>query len=127
MMNMSKKETVINPNSINQIENSTTIDGELITESDIKFNGKLTGKLITKNKLVLGESGQIKGEVYCKSAIISGRIEGKVIVEEIITLQSTAYIEGELTTDKLAIEPGAVLNGTCIMKNKTINNQKKAE
>jgi cytoskeletal protein CcmA (bactofilin family) len=124
---MSKKETVINPNSINQVASSTVIEGELVTESDIKFDGKLTGKLVTKNKLVLGESGQIKGEIYCKSAIISGKIEGKIFVEEIITLQATAYIEGELSTDKLAIEPGAVLNGTCIMKNKITNNQKRTE
>lgn len=112
---MSKKETIANPNSVNRIVSSTSITGEIKTDSDIKFDGKLEGKLITKSKLVIGESGEIKGEIHCKSAVISGKIEGKIFVEEIITLQETCKIIGDITTNRIAIEPGAVFNGTCTM------------
>ncbi|MBN2892350.1 MAG: polymer-forming cytoskeletal protein [Bacteroidales bacterium] len=112
---MSKKEPLPNPNSVNMIASSTEFVGDLITDSDIKFDGKLTGKLITKSKLVLGESGEINGEVHCKSAVVSGKITGKIFVEDIIMLQSSSHIEGDVSTSKIAIEPGAILNGTCKM------------
>jgi len=117
---MSKKENVVvNPNSVNRIANTTKFVGDVDSESDIAMDGKLEGKLKTKGKLVLGAEGVIVGEVYCKSAGISGKIEGKVFVEDIITLQSSAVVNGEITTNKLAIEPGAVFNGTCNMKGST--------
>lgn len=126
---MAKNETQVHPNSVNMVANSTEFKGDLVTESDIKFDGQLEGKLETKNKLVLGKEGKIKGEVYCKSAVISGKIEGKIFVKEIIKLEATAQIDGELTTSKLAIEPGAIFNGTCIMSEALVkeNTPKHAE
>ena len=123
---MAKVEQKINPNSVNMVANQTEFKGDLVTETDIKFDGKLEGKLTTKSKLVLGKDGSIKGEVRCKSAVISGKIEGKVFVEEIIKLEASAEINGELTTKKLAIDPGAVFNGTCIMtKNPVVSQEEK--
>jgi cytoskeletal protein CcmA (bactofilin family) len=110
-----KEQTVINPNSVNMIVNSTEIKGNINTESDIKFDGKLEGILNTKSKLVLGAEGIVIGEVFCKNAVISGRIEGKITVEELLTLTSTSQIKGEVITNKIAIEPGAILNGNCTM------------
>ncbi len=124
---MAKNEINVHPNSVNMVANSTKFIGDLVTESDIKFDGQLEGKLETKNKLVLGKEGKIKGEVYCKSAVISGKIEGKVFVQEIIKLEASAQLDGELTTSKLAIEPGAIFNGTCIMSDNVVKTHTKAE
>ncbi len=112
---MAKTEPKTNPNSINFIAASTDFKGELKTSSDIKIDGRFEGNITTQNKIVLGENGFIKGEIKCKNAIISGKIEGKIEVEELIRLESSAHIDGELITSKLAIEPGAILNGTCTM------------
>ncbi len=122
---MARKEQIAHPNSVNMIAATTMFTGEFKTDSDIKFDGKLDGTLITKNKLVVGETGQIKGEIRCKSAVISGKIEGNIFVEDIITLQASCKIDGEITTKKIAIEPGAIFNGNCKMgkdlkMNKTI-------
>lgn len=123
---MGKKEINVHPNSVNLVANSTELKGDLITESDIKFDGVLNGKLETKNKLVLGKDGKIIGEVHCNCAVISGKIEGKIFVKDIIKLEASAQIEGELTTSKLAIEPGAIFNGNCIMSSDSskLNSQK---
>lgn len=121
---MAKKEQQkSSPNSINLIANTTEFKGDLKTSSDIKFDGKLEGTLVSDDRLLLGENGYIKGDVKCKNAVISGTIEGKIIVEELIKLESTAKIQGELITSKLAIEPGAILDGTCTMAKKNNNSQ----
>ena len=120
---MAKKDPVVDPNSVNMIVKSTLFKGDFTSESVIKFDGKLEGNLTTKSKLVLGIDGEIKGEIRCKNAFISGRVIGKIFVDETITLQSSAFIEGEITTSKIAIEPGAVFNGTCRMNGNELNNK----
>lgn len=102
---------------INTILTGTEINGEIKSDSDIRFDGLLTGNLITKGKLVMGETGVIKGEIKCKNAIISGKIEGKITVDELLTLKASSNIEGDIIANKLAIEPGSKFTGTCNMNN----------
>jgi len=118
---MKKKEQQLlpNPNSIVQISQATKIKGDIITESEMKFNGSLEGTITGANKLVLGAEGYIKGEINCKNAIIFGKIDGKIVVEEQLTITSTGQINGEVITSKLAVENGAIINGPFTM-NKTI-------
>ncbi len=122
-----KKTQEINPNSINNIPNTTKFIGEIVTESDIKFDGFIKGALNTKKKLVLGESGVIEGNVTCNNAIISGKITGDIFVEDLVTFYATAKITGNITCNKISVEPGALINGKCIMSNtddKTGKNKK---
>ena len=44
------------------------------------------------------------------------RFEGKIQVEEVLSLKASSVITGEVICGKLAIEPGAEFNATCVMK-----------
>jgi cytoskeletal protein CcmA (bactofilin family) len=103
------------PNGHNQISVGTTITGDIISEFDIRIDGKLVGNLDTKGKLVLGPSGTVNGNIQCKNSVVEGKIEGKISVSELLTLKSTAFIQGDIITNKLAIEPGSKFIGNCDM------------
>lgn len=100
---------------INQIGVGTEIIGDITTNSDIRFEGALVGNLKTKGKIVVGETGKVKGEIDCKNSVIEGNIEGKIIVAELLTLKSTSSLKGDIVTRRLAIEPGAKFTGNCNM------------
>ncbi len=100
---------------INLISSGTEIIGDMTATGDVRIDGTLEGNLHTKGKIVIGETGKTKGEVKCKNADISGKIEGKIIVSELISLKPTSMISGEIATNKLAIEPGARFTGNCNM------------
>ncbi len=102
-------------NSLNIIGNGTSVTGDVVSNGDIRVDGKLQGNLNSKSKLVLGATGKLIGEVFCKNSEISGNIEGKITVEELLILKSTAKITGDIIASKLSIEPGAVFTGTCNM------------
>jgi cytoskeletal protein CcmA (bactofilin family) len=74
--------------------------------------------LITKGRLVVGPNGKIEGNVTCQNAELEGQIKGKLQVQQLLTLKSTAKVEGDMITDKLAIEPGANFTGSCSMGTK---------
>jgi cytoskeletal protein CcmA (bactofilin family) len=102
-------------NSINLIGTGTTIKGEVLCDSDIRIDGILNGNLTTKGKVIIGPTGSVMGEINCKNSDISGKLEGKIKVSELLSLKATAKIAGDIVTNKLSIEPNAVFTGTCNM------------
>jgi cytoskeletal protein CcmA (bactofilin family) len=102
-------------NVINQIGVGTEITGDVTTNGDIRFDGILTGNLKTKGKVVIGETGSVKGEIICKNSVLEGKVEGKITVGELLTLKATSSLTGDITTRRLAIEPGARFSGNCSM------------
>lgn len=106
-------------NVINQIGTGTEINGDVSTNSDIRFDGILTGNLRTKGKVVIGETGSVKGEIECKNSVVEGKVEGKISVAELLTLKSTCTFTGDIITRRLAIEPGAKFSGNCSMAAET--------
>ena len=101
----------------NIIGNGTIIKGEIESNGDIRIDGKVLGTLKSTGKIVLGQNGVIEGDIYCKHADFSGHVKGKIVVDELTSMKSTSYIEGELTTKQLYIEIGAKFNGKCEMCN----------
>lgn len=101
--------------TVNIIGAGTSIEGDVISSGDIRIDGSLKGTLKTRGKLVVGPSGNVEGEVTCQNADISGNIRGKVNVTELLSLKGTAKLSGEISTGKLAIEPGADFSGSCSM------------
>jgi cytoskeletal protein CcmA (bactofilin family) len=101
--------------TINLISNGTDITGDIKSNGDIRIDGSLTGNLNTKGKVVIGPTGRVNGEVICKNSEVSGVIEGKIIVGQLLNLKASSRIQGDIVTAKLAIEPGARFSGTCNM------------
>ena len=105
-------------NAINRIVEGTIIEGEIRCESNIRIDGIFTGNIGTKGRLVIGPTGKIDGNVICQNAEIEGFVKGKLNVQQLLSLKGTARVEGDIFTDKLAIEPGAAFSGACSMGQK---------
>lgn len=106
-------------NGINIIGIGTKITGDVNSNGDIRVDGSLTGKLITKGKVVIGETGKVKGEISCKNSDVEGSIEGKITVSQLLALKAKARINGDIIASKLAIEPGCQFTGNCDMATTT--------
>jgi len=110
-----KKEVNLGPSSSNRILQGTSIEGNVRSEGDFRVDGEIIGNITISGKLVIGEKGRVKGEVKCGSSRVSGKLEGTMVVEDLLNLESTAQVEGDIFTVKLAIEPGAEFSGSCKM------------
>ena len=107
--------------TLNLISSGTDITGDIKSNGDIRIDGSLTGNLNTKGKVVVGTTGKVKGEVICKNSEVSGIIEGKITVGQLLNLKASSKIHGEIVTSKLSIEPGAVFSGNCKMNDNETN------
>jgi cytoskeletal protein CcmA (bactofilin family) len=112
---MAKIPEAENTNKINMIGVGTTIEGTISSNENIRFDGILIGSLITKGKVFIGQSGKVTGEIKCRNCEVEGVVDGKVNVEELLSLRSMSQLYGDIRTGKLAIEPGATFTGKCDM------------
>lgn len=116
-------------NSNNIIGKGTLIEGNITTNGNIRIEGKLIGNLISKAKVVLGQSAEIEGNITAQNAEIAGNVRGKMDISELLTLKASAIVTGDINTAKLVVEAGANFNGRCVMgnSNKPSNNPKSGE
>jgi len=101
--------------NINLIGGGTEITGDINSNGDIRIDGVLFGNITTRGKIVIGETGRIKGEMNCRNADISGTADGKLTVTELIALKSSSRVNGDITTGRFSVEPGARFTGFCNM------------
>ncbi|WP_111683165.1 bactofilin family protein [Winogradskyella tangerina] len=100
----------------NIIAKGTKIVGDIASQGPFRIDGTVEGNVKTSGKIVIGKSGYIKGTLQGENADFEGKFSGKLILSGTLSLKSTAHIEGEVHTSKLAVEPGATFNATCSMK-----------
>jgi len=109
--------------TINIISEKTLIKGDINASGDIRIDGELVGNINAQGRLVIGPKGKVDGEIKCNIVEISGYIKGKVIASELLTMKSTAKIEGDIISGKLSVEPGSIFTGTCSMEDSSIKNE----
>lgn len=102
--------------TINIIGVGTQITGDVVSAGDIRIDGSINGKVLSKAKVVIGASCTVHGDIEAQNADISGNVIGKVIVSETLFLKSSANIKGDIAVNKLVVESGAEFNGNCTMR-----------
>src|SRR6266566_1681553 len=95
------------------ISQGIKIKGEVMGSEDLFVDGVVEGKLslTTNSCLTIGPNGSVKADVSAREVIVRGKIEGKVTGRDRVQLWSTGQVTGEVQTDRLSIEDGALLRG----------------
>ena len=101
---------------INIIAAGTKIVGKVSVESDFRLDGEVEGDIFGKSKVVIGEKGNLKGSLTCANAEIVGKVTGNIMTSHSLTLRSTAELKGDGKIKSLSVEPNAIFNGTCSMR-----------
>tara|TARA_R110000787_G_scaffold109035_2_gene217523 strand:+ start:10575 stop:11030 length:456 start_codon:yes stop_codon:yes gene_type:complete len=100
----------------NRINDGTKLKGNITSNGYFRIDGEIEGNIKTPSKVVIGKTGVVIGTLICENADIEGKVKGILDIKGTLSLRATANIEGEVVTGKLAVEPGATFNATCLMK-----------
>jgi cytoskeletal protein CcmA (bactofilin family) len=74
------------------------ITGTVKFDGPMRVDGKVDGKIITDNgDLVIGETGTVNADINTKSAIVEGRVDGKITASDKVVLKQKAHLIGEST------------------------------
>jgi cytoskeletal protein CcmA (bactofilin family) len=102
----------VSPRAAACISQGIKIKGEVTGSEDLFVDGLVDGKLnLTNGSLTIGLNGSVKADINAREVIVRGKVEGKVTGRDKVQLWSTGQVMGEVQTERLAIEEGAMLRG----------------
>lgn len=96
------------------------IQGDVATGGSIRIDGRVDGAVDAGQSVVIGQDGMVDGDLSASDAVIAGQVTGAVTTGNRAELQPTARVEGELRTQRLQLEDGAVLNGSVVVGELTV-------
>jgi cytoskeletal protein CcmA (bactofilin family) len=113
----SRKEEVEMDGQMNTlIGKDSVITGTIDVKGPLRIDGKVKGQVNSSDTVTVGAGGDVEAELNCKVATISGKVSGNIVASEKVELQAKAEISGDLKTNSLVIEQGAIFCGSCNMK-----------
>ena len=97
------------------MDQGTEFLGELRFRDTMRIDGRLKGKIVSDNTLIIGESAQVEADIDCGVVSIRGTVSGRVHGRQRIELLAGAKVQATLISPKLVIEDGAFFQGDCEM------------
>ncbi|MCR4824474.1 MAG: polymer-forming cytoskeletal protein [Bacteroidales bacterium] len=106
-----------NVNDVSRISHGAAIRGDLSSSTDIRVDGQVDGTLFSEGKIVVGESAQLSGRLFCTNVDFWGKMDGDIFVKDQLSLKSSSVVNGNIHVRKIQVEMGAQINGSFKMIN----------
>src|SRR5687767_474552 len=101
------------------IGKSVVIKGELNGSEDLTIEGQVEGKIeLKEHALTIGPNGKIKAQVFAKSVIVLGEVNGNVTASEKVDIRDGGSVDGDIISPRVAIAEGAHFRGSVDMQRK---------
>ncbi len=102
-----KAETIINEGA--------EVRGHVAVKGPILILGRLEADARCEDRLVIGRTGSVRGNLSGRIVTIAGRVQGRVEADELVELRDTAHLTGEIHAPHLVVQEGAVYDGAVHM------------
>ena len=93
----------------------TEINGKIKTSGDIRIDGLLIGDIQTNAKVLVGSTGEVRGDIQSQQADILGKVTGNLKIADLLCLKANSSVQGNVYTSQLQVDPSAAFNGECHM------------
>ena len=103
---------------MNRIAKGTSFEGVLRSENNVRIDGIFEGELVTKGRVVVGNSGKVVGTVTCAHCETEGQMEGTIVVHELFVLKASSKVHGDIQYGQLSVENGAEATGNLHLTSK---------
>ncbi len=109
----SQKKTVPGPptGALTIIAEGSRVSGDIGGSSDLRIEGEFEGSVSISGIVFVAESGQVRASIRAAKVTVSGRVDGNIFGDQMIELEPTAVVNGDLLAPKILIREGASLQG----------------
>jgi cytoskeletal protein CcmA (bactofilin family) len=112
-----KFETIIGKN--------TVIQGSFVLLESIRIDGKVVGNVQSAKEemiiVVIGDSGEVQGDILAHRVVIAGKVEGNIHAHERVELHADSVVQGDIKYGSIAIEHGAKVMGLLLQVSEASN------
>ena len=90
--------------------------GELHFEDTFRIDGRFTGTIVSDGDLIIGDRGDVDGEIRVCRVYVSGTVRGALRASERVEVTAAGKVLADVHTPSLTIEDGAFFEGRCSME-----------
>lgn len=92
------------------------IDGNLESESSIRIDGSVLGRVDAKGAVELGPGSSVSSDVSGERVAVSGNVLGNIEARQRVDLLAGAKLTGDVRAPRLTIADGASFRGKVDME-----------
>jgi cytoskeletal protein CcmA (bactofilin family) len=101
------------------LDQGCTIRGDVVFADLLRVHGKVEGTIASDHELLVGEGGEVDGEVTVGRLVVAGTVRGTVRVAGRVVIHRTGKVLAEVFAPTLVIDEGGVLEGSVHMTRPT--------
>jgi cytoskeletal protein CcmA (bactofilin family) len=96
-----------------RITQSISVKGEITGREDLFLDGEIHGSVkLTDANVTVGPNGRVNADIDAREIEVHGKVHGALRARERVRIGHSADVRGEISTQRIAIEDGAVFHGT---------------
>lgn len=93
------------------IPEEVSVQGTIESPLPGRIDGNVKGDINTQGMLIIGRSGNVRGNIHAANLIAYGKIFGDIFVSNKAVISNKAYIKGDITALILEVEEEAIIDG----------------
>jgi len=97
------------------LDNGSNVTGELRFQTSFRVDGKFSGTVISEGELIVGQGGEVDGDLRVGQVVISGKVSGTIRASRRVHLSSSGTLLADIDTPVLIIDEGGFFQGQCSM------------
>jgi cytoskeletal protein CcmA (bactofilin family) len=120
-----KSQYISNPNaypSVNTLSapieqatigRSLVIKGEVSGAESLYVDGRIEGTInVPEHRVTVGRNGVVAANIHAREVVIMGRVQGNIQGSERVDIRSEGSLTGDVITQRISVEDGALLKGS---------------
>ena len=109
------------------IGEGASFSGDISMSGLFRIDGDFRGNIEKADKVLIGRNGRAECSIRAGTIVVGGVVKGDIYSTEKVVVLSTGMVIGNISTPRLLVEDGVVLNGRCKIISFQDKKQKQAE
>jgi cytoskeletal protein CcmA (bactofilin family) len=99
------------------LDQGCRVSGELSFDGPVRIDGEVEGQIYSNDSVAIGEDAVVSADIKAAAIVVAGAISGELSASQYIEVYSSAKVlHGSLAAPEMAIDEGAVIEGTRITR-----------
>src|SRR5713226_1586114 len=118
-------KTVGAPMEQAMIGRSLTIKGDVSGSESLYIDGRIEGSIsIPESRVTIGRNGIVAANITAREVVVMGKVNGNIQCSDRLDIRSEGSLTGDVTTQRISVEDGAVLKGSVQVRSAEIKHEK---
>jgi cytoskeletal protein CcmA (bactofilin family) len=126
-LNPAPVKTMTAPIDQATIGRSVVIKGEISGSESLYIDGRIEGTVsFGDHRVTVGRNGVVAANITAREVVIMGKVTGNIECSDRVDIRSEGSLTGDIVSQRISIEDGAMLKGAVQVKSSQIKADLKA-